>query len=57
MNEVTIQFQDVTGNWRTVSKTINNSQMVLASMKSAQYMYPNCRIRAVDGYGRIVDML
>lgn len=57
MDSVEIQYQDLTGNWRTVSVTVNNSQMIYSAMLSASSMYVNSRIRAVDSYGRIVDML
>jgi hypothetical protein len=57
MTDITIQFQDVTGNWRIASMTVNNNQMITAAMYAAQSMYPGARIRAVDSFGRIIDIL
>ena len=57
-NDVQIQAQDTTGNWRTYHITnINNSQVVLAEMKSLKSRYPDCRVRAVDRTGRLIDLL
>jgi hypothetical protein len=54
MDDVEIQA----GNWRTYHITnINNSQVVLAEMKSLKSRYPDFRIRAVDRSGRLVDPL
>lgn len=58
MDNVYIQYQDLTGNWRTVNVlTINNSQMILAGMQNLQSLYPNSRIRAVDTNNRVIDIL
>jgi hypothetical protein len=53
-----IQIQaDFSGNWRTVSHVMNNSQYITHAMKSVSKMHPTKRIRAVDSNGRLVDML
>lgn len=53
-----IQIQvNLTGNWRTVSHVMNQGQHITHGMKNAQRTYPNKRIRAVDGEGRMLDML
>jgi hypothetical protein len=58
MDGVEIQAQDTTGNWRTYHITnINNSQVVLAEMKSLKSRYPVFRVRAVDRSGRLIDLL
>jgi len=57
MNWITIQFQDVSGNWRGITQTQNIPAMILSEMKSVQSNYPNSRVRAVDSSGRIVDIL
>lgn len=58
MDRVAIQAQDTTGNWRTYSITLNQSQQILQEMKSLQSRYPKYRIRAVDHEtGRVVDIL
>lgn len=54
---IDIQVQDLTGNWRTYARTQNNSQMILMRMKELQQQFPDQRIRAVDGSGRIIDMM
>ena len=57
MNQVQIQLQDVTGNWRTFNVTVSNSQIILSEMKNLQSRFPNQRVRAVDMDGRLVDIL
>jgi hypothetical protein len=57
MNQVQIQLQDTSGNWRTYHVTLNNSQMILSEMKQLSSRHPNQRVRAVDMDGRIVDIL
>jgi hypothetical protein len=57
-NDVEIQAQDTTGNWRTYHITnINNSQVVLAEMRSLKSRNPDLRVRAVDITGRLIDLL
>jgi len=57
-NDVEIQAQDTTGNWRTYHITnINNSQVVLNEMKSLKSRYPDFRVRAVNRSGRLIDLL
>jgi hypothetical protein len=57
-NDVEIQAQDTTGNWRTYHiANINNSQVVLAEMNSLKSRYPDFRVRAVDRSGRLIDLL
>jgi len=55
--QVQIQLQDITGNWRTYNVTLNNSQMVLSEMKQLSNQFPGQRVRAVDMDGKIVDIL
>jgi hypothetical protein len=57
MGDIYIQAQDTTGNWRTYSIVINQSQRILSEMRSLQSRYPNYRVRAVDSDGRVVDIL
>jgi hypothetical protein len=59
MNDnVEIQGQDTTGNWRTYHFTnTTNSQVVLVEMKSLKSRYPDFRVRAVDRTGRLIDLL
>ena len=57
MNQVQIQFQDLTGNWMTVRITQNNSQMIIMAMREVKQIYPDKRVRAVDTDGRLLDML
>ena len=57
MDYVNIQMQDLTGNWRTYHRTMNNSQMILQGMKNLQQQFPDRRIRAVDDNGRVLDIL
>ena len=57
MDQVQIQFQDLTGNWMTVRITQNNSQMIILAMRDVKQIYPDKRVRAVDMDGRLLDML
>jgi len=57
MEFVQIQVQDLSGTWRTYINTENNSQIILMRMRELQKQFPNCRIRAVDKQGRIIDIL
>lgn len=56
-DRVDIQAQDTSGMWRTYHVTDNNTQRIVAEMRSIQSRYPNYRVRAVDQNGRIVDIL
>ena len=57
MDRVEIQVQDRSGNWRTYINTENNSQIILLRMKDLQRQFPDCRIRAIDKSGRVIDIL
>lgn len=57
MDQVQIQFQDLTGNWMTVRITQNNSQMIIMAMREVKNTYPDKRVRAVDMDGRLIDIL
>lgn len=57
MDQIEIQVQDQTGNWRTYSITQNVSALVLSAMKSLKDQFPDQRVRAVDGSGRLVDLI
>jgi hypothetical protein len=57
MDMIEIQVQDTTGNWRTYSITQNISAMIVMAMRSLKDQFPDQRVRAVDGNGRIVDFL
>ena len=57
MNNIQIQLQDISGNWKTMSNVINNSQIIIAAMKSLKERFPDKRVRAVDVNGRLVDLM
>ena len=57
MDQVDIQAQDISGNWRTYHTTQNQSQKILIEMKTLKRSHPNFRVRAVDKNGRVVDIL
>lgn len=55
---INIQIQDTSKNWVTVQTGVmNQSQVIMNKMREAQRCYPDKRVRAVDGSGRLVDML
>ncbi len=57
MDMIEIQVQDTTGNWRTYSITQNISAMIVMAMRSMKDQFPDKRVRAIDGNGRLVDMM
>ena len=58
MERIEIQAQDSSGNFRTYEVMfVNNSQMILAAMKSLKEKLPEQRVRAVNQDGRLVDVL
>ena len=56
-NNIELQTQDITGNWRTMHVTQNNSQMIIFGMRQIASQFPDQRVRAVDSDGRIVDIM
>jgi hypothetical protein len=56
MDMIEIQVQDTTGNWRTYSVTQNISALIITAMRSLKDQFPDQRVRAVDGSGRLVDL-
>lgn len=57
MDNIQVQVQDDTGNWRTYQITTNNSQMIRSAMRQLKQQFPDNRVRAVDMDGRLVDMM
>ncbi len=57
MEFIEIQVQDTTGNWRTYSLTQNISAMVMEAMRQLKWQFPDRRVRAVDGNGRMIDVI
>ncbi len=57
MDMIEIQLQDLSGNWRTYSLTQNISALITEAMRSLKWQFPDQRVRAVDGNGRLVDMM
>ena len=55
IDQVEIQLQDESGNWRTSAVTVNISAIIRARMDEVKRQFPNGRVRAVDGDGRMVD--
>ncbi len=56
-DNVEIQAQDSTGNWRTYSYVINNPQRITNEMQQLAQNFPGARVRALDSNGRLVDVL
>lgn len=56
MDIIEIQIQDMTGNWRTYTTTQNISALIIEAMRSLKRQFPDQRVRAVDGNGRLVDL-
>ena len=56
IDQVEIQLQDESGNWRTMAVTVNVSAIIRARMEEAQRQFPEARVRAVDRDRRLLDM-
>lgn len=56
-DNIEIQLQDDTGNWRTCHVTKNIPAMIVAGMRQLASQFPGKRIRAVTNEGRVVDIL
>ena len=56
-DQIEVQLQDLTGNWRTFAITMNDSQLINAQMKELKDRYPDMRVRAIDSSGRVVDLM
>ena len=54
---VTIQYQDMLGNWIDCSVVPNQSPIILQSMRSISRQHEGRRVRAVDQNGKLIDML
>lgn len=57
MDQIEIQVQDLSGNWRTYSVTQNISALIIEAMRSLKWQFPEQRVRAVDGNKRLVDLM
>ena len=55
IDQVEIQLQDDSGNWRTMAVTVNVSAIIRARMDEVKRQFPNGKVRAVDASGRLVD--
>jgi len=53
MDQVEIQMQDSSGNWRTYQITNNQPLAILTAMKELRWQFPDARIRAIDQNGRL----
>lgn len=56
MDYISIQAQ-ISGLWRTYNNVQRNSQRVFDAMRELKSQFPDCRIRAIDSDGRMVDIL
>ena len=56
---VSIEFQDITGNWvRVVSNVQNQPQVIKVRLQEVKRRYPSSRVRAVDeGSGALIDLV
>ena len=51
-----IQYQDISGNWRSHSFISPNDTNIRLRMKDVKQSYPNFKIRAVDSDNRVLDI-
>ncbi|MFS8036343.1 hypothetical protein ACI7BZ_05125 [Xanthobacter sp. AM11] len=57
MDQVQVQYLSRTGNWTTVMVVQNLSPNIAIALQQVARGHPGCRVRAVDGANRVVDML
>lgn len=57
MDQVQIQRQRNTGEWTTVMVVQNLAPNITNAMKATARSNPGSRVRAIDGNGRVVDIL
>ena len=56
LDQVSIQYRERAGSWTTVMRVQNLPANIHIGMDSAARANPGCRVRAVDGGGRVVDI-
>ena len=56
LDQVSIQYQDRAGNWTTVIRVQSLPPNIRIGMDRAARANPGCRVRGVDGAGRMVDI-
>jgi hypothetical protein len=54
-DQVEVQLQDESGNWRTMAVTVNISAIIRTRMEEVQRQFPGARVRAYRD-GRLLDM-
>lgn len=54
---IEIQIQSGIDPWRTYSTMESNSGYISANLQEVAAMNPDCRVRAIDSNGRLIDML
>ena len=52
-----IQVQAATKMWRTVERVQLNLQRIGYELQTIQRRYPDRRVRAIDGSGKLLDIL
>lgn len=57
MDQIEIQLQDTTGNWRTYMTTMNQPQLITIRMRELKSQHPKNKVRAIDANGRLIDLL
>lgn len=57
-NQISIQFQDVNGNWLTTQLTdVNHSTYIRSLLDRTRMSNPHKRVRAIDSKGNIIDIM
>lgn len=57
IDNITIEVQDQSGNWRVHTVTQNIPAMILSEMKNVQVRYNGARVRAINKFGSVVDIM
>lgn len=57
LDNINIEVQDLSGNWRLHSVTRNNPLYILNEMQTAQAFHNGARVRAINSVGTIVNIM
>lgn len=57
LDNIELQILDDTGNWRTCHVTRNISPLIISGMNQLASQFPGKRVRAVDRYGNLVNIM
>lgn len=57
IDNITIEVQDLSGNWRVHSVTQNQPLFILNEMNAAKMRHNGAAVRAINSFGSIVNIM